>query len=247
MKVLTESELRMILKKENTDKIVVNSNVIVTPSAREYLNEKNIELIFEDKVKDIKVKSDPKNEEKREENIFKPKYISKDTGGYFENKPENMTQLYGNELVFKDHCNIVFRGKIDSLESKILEVQVIADKNKSKKLVKELQEVLQYVRNILRSEVVNEKIENITLFGLREEEIREMSHNPKKHIGVDHILPEYKMGEEVIGLNYIRSNVREAEISSIHLGRPDIIKALNRLSSAVYVMMCRYLAGYYNQ
>lgn len=242
MKVLTESEVRRRIKKDKTDELIVNSETIVTPSAREYLNEKKIKLTFENKVDENQVKVEVQD---KEENNFKPKYRCKITGGYFEDKPENMTQLYGNELVLKNHSNIVFRGKLDSLESKILEVQVIAHKNKSKKLVKELQEVLQFVRNVLKSEVINEKIENITLFGLKEEEIREMSHNPKKHLGVDHILPDYQMGEELIGLNFIRSNVREAELSSIPLEREDITKALNRLSSAVYVMMGRYLAGYY--
>ena len=84
------------------------------------------------------------------------------------------------------------------------------------------------------------------MFGLLEEDIRKMSHNPKKHIGVAHILPDYKMGEILIGLNAIRSGAREVELSSIPLNRKDITKSLNRLSSAVYVMMCRYLSGYYN-
>lgn len=73
-----------------------------------------------------------------------------------------------------------------------------------------------------------------------------MSHHPKEYLGIDHILPDYKMGEILIGLNAIRSCAREAELSGIPLEREDIIKALNRLSSAVYVMMCRYLTGFYN-
>lgn len=246
MKVLTEAELRARLKKEKTDELIVNSNIIITPSAREYLNEKSIKLVFEDEVKQASSKPDNQKHKEDKEERFVPKYICRYTGGYFDDKPEHMTQLYGNELVFKDHPSIVFRGKLDSLQSKILEVQVMADRDKCQKLVDEIQEILRFVRNILKAEVINEKIENISILGLKEEEVREMSHNPKKHLGVEHILPDYKMGELVIGLNAIRSSVREAELSSISLERKDIIKALNRLSSAVYVMMCRYLAGYYN-
>ncbi|VDN48392.1 Cobalamin adenosyltransferase [Petrocella atlantisensis] len=250
MEVLTEAVVRSILKKDKVKEWLVNPDTIITPSAREYLNEQKIKLVYtkdEQGLLGISKKNNEKNEiNDTEEKKFIPKYIVKDTGGFFEKKPEEMTQLYGNELVLKNHPSILFRGKVDSLQSKILEIQVMADKNKCEKLVCELQEVLQYVRNILKAEVIKEATEEICLFGLLEEDIREMSHNPKKHIGVAHILPDYKMGEILIGLNTIRSGAREVELSSIPLNRKDITKSLNRLSSAVYVMMCRYLSGYYN-
>lgn len=242
MKVLTEAQLRAKHKKEQMESLIVKSNTIITPSAKEYLNEKNIKLVFEDK-ENLEATKKEKNDKKEEK--FTPKYICQYTGGYFEEKPENMTQLYGNELVFKNHPSIIFRGKIDSLQSKILEVQVLAHKAKNNKLIDDLQEILEFVRNILKSEVINEKIEDFNFFGIEEKDIRDMSHNPKDNLGVDHILPDYKMGELMIGLNSIRSNTREVEIVSTSLNRDDILKSLNRLSSAVYVMMCRYLAGYY--
>lgn len=244
MKVLTEAEIRTIIKKDQAKELVVKTGTIITPSAREYLNEKKIQIKFSDGEQSSE--KGVKATQETVEETFIPKYISKYTGGYFEKKPEEMTQLYGNELVFKNHPSIIFRGKLDSLQSKILEVQVKADQNKSEKLVKDLQEILQYVRNILKAEVIKQDVEEICLFGLKEEDIRKMSHFPKKYIGVEHILPDYKMGEIVIGLNAIRSGVRETELSSIILERKDIIMALNRLSSAVYVMMCRHLKGYYN-
>ncbi|PKM66513.1 MAG: cobalamin adenosyltransferase [Firmicutes bacterium HGW-Firmicutes-2] len=249
MHVLTEAAVRAILKKDKVKELVIHPDTIITPSAREYLNENKVKLVFEkDAQPDTHLGNKNKEViEKIEEDDRKilPKYVAKDTGGFFEKKPEDMTQLYGNELVLKNHPSILFRGKVDSLQSKILEIQVMADRHKSEKLIQELQEVLQYVRNLLRAEVIKEETEEICLFGLLEDEIRQMSHNPKKHIGVAHILPDYRMGEILIGLNAIRSGVREVELSSIPLDRKDITKSLNRLSSAVYVMMCRYLSGYY--
>ena len=249
MHVLTEAAVRSILKKDKVKELVIHQDTIITPSAREYLNENKVKLVFEkdskaDTTLDNKNKVVKENIEADDRKIL-PKYVAKDTGGFFEKKPEDMTQLYGNELVLKNHPSILFRGKVDSLQSKILEIQVMADRHKSEKLIQELQEVLQYVRNLLRAEVIKEETKEICLFGLLEDEIRQMSHNPKKHIGVAHILPDYKMGEILIGLNAIRSGVREVELSSIPLDRKDITKSLNRLSSAVYVMMCRYLSGYY--
>ncbi|NLM04663.1 MAG: cobalamin adenosyltransferase [Clostridiales bacterium] len=245
MKVLTESEIRARLKKEDIKELLVDPKVIVTPSAREYLNEKDIKLVYTNEVEKTEQTSENK-EEKKETKKIVPKYILKDSGAYFDTKPENMTQLYGNELVLKNHSNIIFRGKLDSLQSKILEIQVMANKNNEKKLVEELQEVLNFARDILKAEVLNEEFEDIALFGLSEKEIRAISHNPKKHLGVEHVLPNYEMGEIVVGLNSIRSQVREVELNAIPIERNDLIKALNRLSSAIYVMMCRYLAGYYN-
>ncbi|MBQ7953992.1 MAG: cobalamin adenosyltransferase, partial [Clostridia bacterium] len=49
-------------------------------------------------------------------------------GGVLTNKPEHMTHLRGNTLVFKDHPVIKYRGALDYLESKIICTQVIADK-----------------------------------------------------------------------------------------------------------------------
>lgn len=244
MKVLTESELRARLKNSNSKSFVVDSKVIVTPSAREYLKLKDIELVFEEQ---SKIKDDNSKLEEEKSKKFEPKYLCDYSGGYLEEKPENMTHLYGNKLVFKDHPNIAFRGKLDSLQSKILEVQVIAHRNKTHGLVKDLDETLDFVRNLLKSEVLNKEVEEVSFFGLDEDIIREMSHNPKTYLGVEHILPSHDMGEELIGLNSIRSNVREVELSSFLLKREDISKALNRLSSVLYVMMCRYLAGYYKK
>lgn len=246
MKVLTEAQLRAEYNQKKMESLIVKSDTIITPSAKEFLNSKKIELVFKSQ-EELKDENRENEGKELKEAKFNPKYRCKYTGGYLEEKPENMTQLYGNELVFKDHESIIFRGKLDSLQSKILEIQVLSYKDKNNKVVDDLEEILNFIRNILKCEVIDEKIENISFFGMKEEEIREISHNPKVHLGIDHILPNYKMGEILIGLNSIRSNIREVEIVSISLKRDDITKALNRLSSSVYVMMCRYLSGYYNK
>ena len=50
------------------------------------------------------------------------------------NKPEHMTHLRGNTLVFKDHPVIKYRGALDYLESKIICTQIVADKKGYKSL-----------------------------------------------------------------------------------------------------------------
>ena len=42
------------------------------------------------------------------------------TGGFLTEKPEHMTHLNGDFLVVKDHPRIIFRGKLDTLESELI-------------------------------------------------------------------------------------------------------------------------------
>ncbi|SKC81565.1 hypothetical protein [Maledivibacter halophilus] len=245
MKVLTEDILRRKLKEKSFDKYFITKNVIITPLAKQYLKDRGIELIIED---DLQRDEDLDISNKK----IIPKYISYYLGGVFEKKPEYMTQIYGNKLVFKDDPRIIFRGKLDSLQSQIMELQILLDSQNINRLVEELEEVLNYIREILKSEVLEEELCRKKLIGLNQEELREMSHNPKKHFDIDHILPNYKMGKVLIGLNTLRCSVREAELTAVNafkknleISRIDIIRGLNRLSSCIYILMCKYKAGLY--
>lgn len=252
MSVLTEYELRGKLRGKDLKEYEVTKDVIVTPSARQYLQEKNIKLVVVENKSSEKSGKQTGSEVKEEPGKIFPKYVCP-MGGYVENKPEHMTQLYGNKLVNKDHKRILLRGKLDSLQSKILETQVLANKLGISEVLKDLEEILGFVRNILRAEVLNEKLSDIVLLGMNDSELREISHNPKKYLNVDHILPNYKMGELVVALNSIRSATREVEICAFtafkneegEITREDIIRHLNRLSSCFYIMMCKLVAGKY--
>lgn len=249
MSVLTESTLRNKLRNLNLTEYEVEKGVIVTPSARQYLQDKNIKLIY----KEEKAKEVNNQNIQSEVKPFAPKYVHVN-GGVFEKKPEHMTQLYKNKLVAKDHKRIIFRGKLDSLQAKILEVQIQCKSLNEMKVVKELEEVLSYVRKILEAEVL-ESIFNVnSLIRLNSDELRAYSHNPKKYLNTEHIIyPSNDMGPVVVALNALRAQSREVEISAFQAfkneeGEPtreDIALALNRLSSCFYIMMCKYMAGKY--
>ncbi|QEK12643.1 cobalamin adenosyltransferase [Crassaminicella thermophila] len=251
MKVLTEATLRAEFKNIIPSRYYVDAEALITPSARQYLKDKNVELIVKNKErKEEKIENDNKPSNSSNDKIT-PIYVSYYSGGTFEKKPEYMTQIYGNKLVYKDNNRIIFRGKLDSFQSQILELQVYVHSKKIDKLIKELDEILNFTRKILRAEVLNEELNEMRVLELDEQQLRDMSHNPKKYFGIDHILPNYKMGGIIIKLNSLRSSVREVEISAIkafrkeEIQRLDIIKALNRLSSAIYIMMCKFKAGLY--
>jgi len=247
VKVLTEYDLRIELKNKKIDKYYVGPEMIITPSAKQFLAEKGIELVIKNKEDDVK------REEKKEMTDDRKKaFVNAICEVFYDKKPEFMTHLYGNRLVLKDHPRIILRGKLDTLQAKLLEVQVVASKHKMEKLVEDLDEILKFVRSILRAEVLEEKLEDMKLLGLDEEQLREMSQNPKKYFNQEHLLPNYKMGEIVVLLNSLRCLTRETEICAIQafktndgILRLDIIKGLNRLSSCFYVMMIKTFAGIY--
>lgn len=250
MGVLTEHALRSKLRNENIKEYVIDKSVIVTPSARQYLSDKNIKLVVrEDKKEEQSKEKTEENKEKR----FTPKYEVLG-GGFFENKPEFMTQLYGNKLVYKDHSKIVLRGKFDSMQSKVLSTQIIAKKLGEKKVLQDLEEILKFIRDLMLAEILNKNFETEVLLGMNEQELRAISHNPKKYLGTDHIFyASHELGEMPIALNELRSSIREVEICALkafknsegEVDRLDIMRALNRLSSCFYIMMCKYVAGKY--
>ncbi len=159
-------------------------------------------------------------------------------GGFLREKPENMTHLQGNILVPKDHPRIAFRGELDSLQGELLLCQRELPRFRS-----ELGELLALSREILRREVLAEPLEVKKLCGLTEEELRSHSHRPQDFEGQPHFMPEWTDGEAVLKLNRLRTRVRQAERAAVAAfpgeSRVDILRAMNRMSSMVYLLMIR--------
>ena len=191
------------------------------------------------------------------EEVIKTKEVKYNTvfGGTLTNKPEHMTHLRGNTLVFKDHPVIKYRGALDYLESKIICTQIAADKKGYKSLVDELEEIITLVRKLIRVQITGEELGEYKIIGLTAEEMREHSHHSTKHYGVSHFLPNYKQGEIVAKLNALRTLTRKTELVAYdafkdadkNVSRDDIIMALNRLSSVFWIMMCKFIKGMYKR
>ena len=164
-------------------------------------------------------------------------------GGFLEEKPEHMTHLNGDVLVRKDHPRILFRGKLDTLEAELLLCQ-LAEKD----LVTPVGEVLALARQIIRCEVLNEPLKWEKLCGLTEEEQRKRSHFPQDYYGQSHFMPSAADGAVIIRLNRARCTAREAELAAVtafadrdgNPTRPDILRALNRMSSMLYILMVQW-------
>ena len=162
------------------------------------------------------------------------------SGGYAEEKPEHMTHLNGEVLVPKTHPRIRFRGKMDTLEAELILCQLVPGAPEGA-----LGEILDLSRKILRCDVLEEPLRQDTLCGLTQAEQRERSHMPQASYGQPHFMPQASDGSVIAGLNRARCFAREAELTAVeafsdrdgNLIREDIPKALNRMSSMLYLLM----------
>ena len=246
MKILTETMLRAATLAESTTEYRVEPDVFVTPLAKEYLRDRHISLVIMERQPAVMTRTPlPSHGEHT--------YVDAQTGAGYGEKPEHMTQLFGNVLVAKDHPRIHFRGKLDSLQALVVLDQVQIAEGGCQKLVDDLGNILGVLREMMRCDVLDEAFKNETIIGLTHAELRERSHNPQKFFGVQYMqLPDYTMGRDYALLNQLRAAVRETEVAAteaFRVGnkytRKDIIEELNRLSSAIHIMMCMYLAGQY--
>ena len=155
-------------------------------------------------------------------------------GGYMEEKPEHMTHLNGDVLVPKTHPRIAFRGAMDTLEAELLLCQLAVPEFRQ-----ELAEILELARKLLRWEVLEEPAQEGRLCGLTQDELRSRSHRPQDFYGQPHFMPQVTDGAQVLQLNRVRCAARHAELQAVAAipEREDILRALNRMSSMLYILM----------
>jgi len=265
MALITEQDIRKMvsdgLLKEKGE-FYMGKDTILTPSARAYLLEKNITLMGRDShgsdsLSHGKAMATVDKTEQKNNNRSLETSSGFDTvfGVHLENKPEHMTHLRENFLVFKDHKRIILRGAIDYLESEIIVAQTVSERLQLPKLTKELEEVIRLIRKLLQCELKGIEVGDFTLGGLNEKELREQSYHPSQYFGMRHFLPTYQQGEMTAHLNKLRTLARKTEIVAFKafkeedstVTREDIIRAFNRLSSFFWIMMFKYLTGKYNE
>ena len=196
----------------------------LTSDARDYLTRERIEIL-------------PAEQAKKERHALLG-------GGFVEEKPEHMTHLNGDVLVPKTHPRIAFRGAMDTLEAELLLCQAELS-------LDGLGELLTLARNLLRWEVLEEPVKEEPLLGLSQQELRQRSHRPQDFYGQPHFMPQVSDGIRVLRLNKVRCAARAAELAASRafcdregqVTRPDILRALNRMSSALYLLMIQEKAS----
>ena len=245
-KVVTEGDLRAALLPETLREYTIDSDTYLTPSAAEYLKSRGIAPVRGPASQHLVMSQTPLP------GRGSATYVDAATGQGYSQKPEGMTHLRGNLLVPKTHPRILLRGRLDSLQAKVLELQVLAQQQGLAELTAQLQEVLDYIRSVLAAEVKGTPLGELCLWGLTPDQLRRISHNIQQETGICHPVPHHTMGAVAVALNALRAQVRETELAAAQAftlpGQPqreDIVLALNRLSSGVYILFCRVLAGHF--
>lgn len=164
-----------------------------------------------------------------------------------EKKPETLTHIDFHNLVSKNDPRLRFRGKLDSViaQAVLIQAQMQQEGFVQHQLLQYLSDVRSALGNVLKAEATGAEMVHISLGELDDKAIHAISHNPLKYLGHDHLLPEVSQGINVARLNVLRAQIREAELDAADIyitrdfkvTRPDIMAGLNRLSSAVYVLM----------
>ncbi len=198
----------------------------ITPSARDYLRRERIEIR---PAAEAKIRS-----------------FSLTSGENISEKPEHMTHLRGNILVPKSHPIIAFRGAMDTLQAELLLAQLMV----APKIRSDIEEILTVARNIIAWDVMQEPATLETLCGLTAEQLRTHSHLPQNYYGQPHFMPSYTDGMAILQLNRTRCAARSAELAAVRAfedatggcERTDIVQALNRMSSMLYILMIQLKA-----
>lgn len=192
----------------------------LTSTARDWLSRERIEILPADQAK--------------------PDGYRLANGAMLTEKPEHMTHLNGDVLVSKTHPRIRFRGKLDTLEAELILCQIT-----SVELAPMLGEILELSRRIIRSDVLEQPLKEEKICGMTPEELRKRSHFPQEFYGQPHFAPSAADGLVIARLNRARCAAREAELAAVEAfsdreGNPtrtDILQAMNRISSAIYLLM----------
>ena len=253
--VLSEDILKIKYRKEPFDVFEIEKGTLLTPSAKQFLNEKGIELVIKGEKPLVSTKNEEDNLE-AEEKIFyeKPKYVGKNGECYFE-KPEHMTVVDGNVLISKNSKLIALRGKIETFLAEVLltgkEIELTSNNDK---LMRDIETIIKFIQNIMVAEKLDKILENQILLDSKTiKDIKEIIDNPKEYFKKGHLL-EVSLNSDLTihKLNRLRFLARELEIQVIDyfvedykVSRKDLLEAFNVLSDVIYIIILKYDNGDY--
>ena len=196
MALYTEAAVRANLRnREGRRVFYLASGDHLTPGARDFLRDNHIEILPPE--------------------AAKPQVYKTLQGAELREKPEHMTHLDAQVLVPKDHPRIRFRGCVDSLEADLLLAQREAHDEGYRAICKDLGDALEFARQALRRDVLNEPMEPMRLGGLDPAELRARSHTPQKYYNQPHFMPDHTQSRTLLTINRARTTTRAAELRNV--------------------------------
>jgi ethanolamine utilization cobalamin adenosyltransferase len=259
---VTETWLREHFGLGHGTEIRLPAEARLTPAARALLNERRIAVKYADEDGRVFVdmpEGASQTPERRRVNPLLGEKTGEKTGGNGRRtaacilcrqpvgeKPDALTHLDADHLAAKNDPRLKLRGKLDSAIAWAVLIQAEFDPDgRFPVLARWLADIRSALGNALKAEVTGAAMPPVAMGEMDEEAIHAVSHHPLRYLGHDHLLPEAGQGARVARLNLLRAQVREAELHAadvyiardFSVARPDIMRGLNRLSSAVYVLM----------
>ena len=158
---------------------------------------------------------------------------------------ETQTCLYKEQTVRKDHPRIAFRGGLDTLLAQTVCCQLAIRRAGHSDVEKQLDVMAAVIRALLCAEYSGQSFDIESFDAVDWEGMHSASHHPMAHFGIPHPIMDAVLGEGVAVLNLLRTRIRDCErlaVTAFDAGREDMVHALNRMSSFVYVLMCALCA-----
>ena len=261
MTFITESELRELWKNGRGQIPAFPFGTKFSASALDFIKSSRIDIRFEsDSPVDARLASVPSKTgaDWDKPGIF-PVVLSGDMpvclecGQPLHSKPEHMTQLDSRHFAPKTNPRLVFRGRVDSLHALVMLTASRARVFDLQELAQHLDTLAAFCREIMSAEYNARNAAALTLLGKNEEELHDISHWPDKNLGIPHLVPGPHDHEILHWLNFLRTQSREVEIVALQAFSSvegeisgtgsSLVRALNRLSSAVYVLELYFQAG----
>ncbi len=265
MRLITEEVVKKIIeagKFVKEGKLLMPADCLLTPSAKAVVIDNKLRLVQGNETEQTsgKVfagipKGDSVSDLERDTSGAKGRYTLAD-GNPIEEKPEHLTQLSGTLLVAKDDLRIRLRGEVDLLIAELLKVQLRSAALGCQTLVDELQDVYDFIGKLSRAEVLDEAFTVEKVIGLSYADLREISHNPRRYFGREHLFTiSYQDGELTILLNALRALSRRCELTFYEAfklkdgstSRQDLMEGYNRLSSVFYILSLRAVTNGYGE
>jgi ethanolamine utilization cobalamin adenosyltransferase len=256
--VITESELRELWQNGRATLPTFASGTRFSPAAHDFIKSHRLEITFTTPTPTPHPDSHSTNWDKPGEfpvALTGPLPVCAICGQPLGRKPTHMTQLDAEHFAPKTHPRIKLRGQIDSLHAVIMLIAAEARRYQLPQLADALDTVAAYCREILAAEYKGRAVAPISLLGKSEDKLHAISHRPDQHLGIPHLVPDPTYHAILHWLNLARAQSREVELSALDLYGPhehthenldasgSLPHALNRLSSAIYVLELLFKRG----
>jgi ethanolamine utilization cobalamin adenosyltransferase len=255
MSIITESELRELWQNGRGQIPPFPPGTRFSAAAQDFLKSNQISVRFDAVERES---SDPRQADWNKPGSFPvvltgPRPVCSECGQTFQHKPEHLTQIDAGHFAPKTNPRLIFRGRVDSLNGLVMLTASIARRFELPDLARQLDTLAAYCREIMSAEYNLRPVAPLSLLGKSEEELHEISHWPDKHLGIAHLIPGPHDHEILHWLNVLRTQAREVEVVALQAFPPDgldpaevgasLARALNRLSSAVYVLELYFQSG----